>query len=284
MPIDIQSLPQGETSEFEYKSSLTPLQDLKAKISKGVSGLANAGGGWFVCGVDDKTGDPDGGFDQQFGRQPLRDWIDQAVHSVGPTPVYSVHFEDDPQGRGNIDAGKVVFAIEVPQSLLAPHMAPDGRYYIRAGVHTVPANHFIVEGIRALRVLNRPKIVPLFHTRQLGNHVNVDVELVEVNGAPALDVSARIIESGGDATDAAELGIALVDQQHPCIFRFGVPRTGNTQRRILMTYSDVLGNKFRDEAIFDAAGPLTMVAASDRTSLDDIAIELNRIADVVAPR
>jgi predicted HTH transcriptional regulator len=160
----ISQLPRDEDDHCEFKSSLTLPAELEPKLQRAVSAFANSGGGIFVAGVNDKTGDADGGLTvERFkGNQPLLEWVDQMIALVKPTPVYQIKPVDDPDGRGTIDAGKAVLVVSVKESYIGPHMAPDHRYYIRAGRNTVPAPHFIVEAIWAMRHFSKPRLTRNF--------------------------------------------------------------------------------------------------------------------------
>jgi predicted HTH transcriptional regulator len=76
--MDLSFLPTAEDDEFEFKSSATPTNDLSKKLAAAGSAFSNSGGGWFIAGVDDKTGNADGGVAPTVGRQDLRNWVDQA--------------------------------------------------------------------------------------------------------------------------------------------------------------------------------------------------------------
>jgi predicted HTH transcriptional regulator len=140
---DLSILPSSEDDKFEFKSSRTPHSELKKKISASTSAFANSGGGYFIAGVDD-SGSADGGLPETIGKADLRDWIDQIIHQIEPTPSYEVHLLDDLAGRGEVQPKHKVLIIEIEKSHLPPYMAQDGRYYIRAGAHTVRSRHFIV--------------------------------------------------------------------------------------------------------------------------------------------
>jgi hypothetical protein len=142
----IDNLPEKEAAELEYKSSDTPDGKLGDKISKAASAFWNSGGGLCVAGVSDETGKVDGGISTVLGKQDRRAWIDQYVmktHPIGPYEVKPV-----PQTVvGGMD--KAVYLIGFGASVQMPHMAIDNRYYVRAGVHSLPAPHGIVEALRS---------------------------------------------------------------------------------------------------------------------------------------
>ncbi len=164
---DLSCLPSEETETIEYKSSRTSPKDLAVKIGRAVSGFANSGGGIFVAGVDEKTASADGGLDidNYKGRQSLAEWIDQAVCEVKPTPKYHVELVRCSGDKGTIDNGKAVVVLYIEESEYPPHMAPDHRYYIRAGRNTVSATHFIVESLVAKRHQMKPRLTHLVRSK-----------------------------------------------------------------------------------------------------------------------
>jgi hypothetical protein len=131
----------------EYKGSQGSLESLAEDVEQAASAFWNTGGGLFVAGVNGR-GEPDGGINSRVGRQPIRDWIDQAIRRVEPRWRYAVGVIEGPSTEVRIESGKAVVAVGFAESLRAPHMASDGRCYIRAGAHTEKAPRFIVESLR----------------------------------------------------------------------------------------------------------------------------------------
>ncbi|MAT71189.1 MAG: hypothetical protein CMJ58_16885 [Planctomycetaceae bacterium] len=257
MPIDISSLPASETAEFEYKSSQTGWDALRDKIGKGVSGLANAGGGMFVCGVND-DGEPDGGLPLQKGNQSLQDWLDKAINRVQPAPKYEIHIESDAQGRGTLKADHVVAAIEIPRSMNAPHMAPDNKYYIRAGAHTEPASHFIVESLWARRGLLRPQLVLRSKVdRDVEETDRITISLISITDTPALDVSIDPVHRYLVAAPSPfPLCASVVNRTYPIEASFAMKSKGMSSLDLNVSYRDPLGNNYAQNEVVDIAdGP-----------------------------
>lgn len=161
---DLTQLSKAEDDNFEFKSSLTSLDKLKEKLGWAVSGFANSGGGYFIAGING-NGDADNGVPLKIGKQDLRDWVDNIVHNVEPPPRYDIKLIQNPQGRGTIQPNSAVLVVYIYESYVGPHMAPDGCYYIRAGAHTVPAKHFIVDAIWAKRHFSKPRLTHLFRLK-----------------------------------------------------------------------------------------------------------------------
>jgi hypothetical protein len=153
--VDLCNLPATKDERHEYKSSATADVELAKKIGRAASAFWNSGGGLFVAGVDGR-GQADGGIEQTVGRQSRRDWIDRVIGAISPQGKYVVHSVEDRGAGLKIAAGKAVYLIGFADSEVGPHMAPDNKYYIRGGAHTVPAGHFIVEAIHARRGMKRP--------------------------------------------------------------------------------------------------------------------------------
>src|SRR5688572_30608268 len=91
---ELQQIPESETDEYEYKSSLIReshnyRSELSNKITKTASSFWNTGGGILIVGVDDK-GEIDGGIPHRMGKQKLRDWVDMILNTVSPVGPYTV--------------------------------------------------------------------------------------------------------------------------------------------------------------------------------------------------
>jgi hypothetical protein len=179
--------PTAEDDQFEFKSSLTTDEQIKGKLPYAVSAIANSGGGIFFWGLDD-SGNADGGVSPLKGNKSRRDWLDNLIHQhVKSTPRYQIKDFDDCEGRGHLDAGKVIVAVIIPESATAPHVAPDGHYYIRAGAHTVRAPHFVVESIFSRRQVGKPVISHVLRHKP-DNVQIIQLGVIALTDAPALDV------------------------------------------------------------------------------------------------
>ena len=213
---DLTQLPTAEDDNFEFKSSDTSHNELKKKLSCAVSGFANSGGGCFVAGVDG-DGNADNGFPLKIGRQDLRDWIDQIISQVEPTPRYDLKLIQDPSDRGTIQTNSAVLLVIIHESYFGPHMAPDNRYYIRAGAHTVQAKHFIVDAIWAKRHFSKPRLTHLLRLNP-GNTESMQLGILALTDVPAINVTIKITPLSGLLRQQAEvfpLNLSLVDRSNP---------------------------------------------------------------------
>jgi hypothetical protein len=188
--VDLASLPSEEDERHEFKSGATKDNDLAEKISRAASGFWNSGGGLFIAGVNG-DGQPDGGISLAVGRQSRRDWIDQAISRVSPRARYAVQCIEDGGAGLTISPGRAIILIGFAPSDNGPHMAPDNRYYIRAGAHTVPASHFLVEAIHARRGLQAPMLRHVIRRKPQDGGV-LQIGVICLNDAPALNVEITL--------------------------------------------------------------------------------------------
>jgi len=215
----IEDFPKEESDEIEFKSSLTSISDGKKKLRKAISAFANSGGGTFVIGIND-GGDADGGWEPTIGRQSIEDWVDSIANTVEPIARVKCNLISDATNRGTIDQGKFVIAVRIYPSEAAPHMAPDSKYYIRAGAHSVPARAFVVEALWARRRFKTPALSHLVRLNPMNRKI-VQLGVVAIVDVAALDV--RISLSGcGDSYKKEEamfpIEIRLVDKLNPYFF------------------------------------------------------------------
>jgi hypothetical protein len=255
--LDLANLPAGEDEQFEYKSSITPFDSLKEKVARAASGFWNSGGGLFIAGVNG-SGKPDGGFPNFVGRQAVRDWIDQTVHQVFPAGRYDVRlFAHDPAAGLNIKPNQCVIAVEFGESARPPHMAPDHKYYIRAGAHTVPATHYIVEALWARRRLQRPQLAHTMRFKPEASDI-VQLAIVALSDEPAVSVSIvldPLPEMWKDTKALFPLKIPVLDRASP--FHLDVTTYFAAEKRLgpavqlRMEYYDVAGNHYDYTATLD---------------------------------
>lgn len=252
---DLLLLPEAEDDRYEYKSSSAKDSELAEKINRTASGFWNSGGGLFIAGVDSQ-GKPDGGLSLNVGRQARRDWIDQAISRVTPRGFYVVHSIEDNGAGLNIESGKAVFLIGFCESEVAPHMAPDNRYYIRAGAHTISANHFIVEAIHARRGLRNPLLRHVIRHKP-GNSNIIQLGIVALSTVPAINVSVDLdpLPSLVDAWSDRKfpLQVPIISDQFPFFFDvhiISMSRGDQPCFNINLTYFDIAERDYNQ--IFEA--------------------------------
>lgn len=278
-------LPDAEDDRHEYKSSAIKNEGLGDKIAKAASGFWNSGGGLFVVGVDG-NGQPDGGISLNVGRQSRRDWIDQAISQVTPKSAYAVHSIEDNGCGCNIEPGKGVFLIGFGDSEIGPHMAHDHCYYIRAGAHTVPAGHFIVEAIRARRGLRTPLLSHIVRLKP-GNSKVIQLGIVALNAASAINVSVESDTPLNGFTSRLDerisLQVPIISEQFPLFFDIALimlHRPEFPSFNINLTYSDIANRTYDQSFEVDIERQLGPNLSSDKGT-DAIVEKLKDIATAI---
>lgn len=287
---DLLELPPSETDEYEFKSSLIRASqhyrsDLSSKLTKTASALWNTGGGILVVGVDD-GGRVDGGISYMMGKQKLRDWVDMILNSVSPVGPYRIRTIKPDNDYSKIDPEMVVLVVAFGESYDLPHMAPDNRYYVRAGAHSNPASHYLVEAIRARRGLERPMLRALLreNPQKAGG---VELTIVTINDLPALNV---FIDFDPIPTHLAEqmpdrlpLTVPLIDRNNP--FRMDIATIhrlqfwlGDMPFHVLLQYSGIRGTEFKGAQLIDhlrSLGP-SEIRLSNGSSPDRMLKKINK--------
>lgn len=260
---DLLDLPAGETDEYEFKSSLiressSYRSDLSSKITKTASALWNTGGGILIVGVDD-AGKVDGGIPRLMGKQKLRDWVDMVLNTVSPVGPYTVRTIKPEKADTKIDPEHVVLVIAFGESFDLPHMAPDNRYYVRAGAHSNPAGHYLVEAIRARRGLNRPMLRALLRENPQKAGV-VELTIVTINDLPALNVLINLDpvppHLAEQLPERLPLTVPLIDRSNPFRMDIATMRRlaywlGEVPFNVILQYEGVRAELFRDTQSID---------------------------------
>jgi hypothetical protein len=260
--VELSQLPSAEDESHEYKSSRIAFADLRREISIAASAFWNTGGGVLAAGVDG-SGRADGGINVKVGRQPLRDWVDQCVADVSPTGQYRVAMIEE---TSSVAAGHCVLVIAFGESHLAPHMAPDRRYYMRAGAHTVPAPHFVVEALMARRGLSQPLLRPMLRQSPNVGYV-LQLGIVAASNTPALDVAITLPPLPYlSESEPTSISVGVIGPDTPFFFDFHVLTMGEhglPPFPVTLTYYDVAGRPFDATFQVDVEAQLGQTLAGD---------------------
>ena len=291
------TLPEHEDDRHEYKGSQISPPSLKTEIEKAASAFWNSGGGTLFVGIDD-NGKPDGGILPTVGNGPMQDWVHRVLHGVLPTGKYSIDLYKREEG---IVSGRCVLGIEFAESRQIPHMAPDHRYYIRAGAHSWPASHYIVEALWARRRFTRPNLVHTLRFKPDYADI-VQLGIIDLADEPALDVSVTLnpvplLWSSSDPTNPFPLVVPLVDRGNPFFMDLVVcgmqDRDLGKDVHLKIEYQDTTGSRFTYDRLLgigkalglwnmgtEASERIAKAAESIEKTLSDLAKKSVRINTV----
>lgn len=275
--VDLFNIPKEENERFEYKSSKINIEKLKEKISVAASAFWNSGGGIFIAGINN-SGVIDGGITGKVGKQDIRDWADQALAGVEPTGEYKVKVIYRETDHSLIQVNNVILVITFEESNIAPHMAYDKKYYIRAGAHSGPASHFLVEAIRARRGLQKPILRGLLKMHDEKSHI-VELVIITLN-QPALNVELsfeplpKIFTEHDEFSNKFPLKIPIIEEKFPfrmdiSMFPGGKEVFGNIPLTLKLNYQSLTGEKFSEEQLLDPSKNMPPMQSGAK-SLDKI--------------
>ena len=129
--------------EFKRSNSLSRDAHARKELSKDVSAFANAGGGLIIYGIKEEGGtakELDEGVDSSM---ITKEWIEQIINSlihpkIPDIRIYSI----------SSDIKKMMYyIIEIPQSILAPHMSGYNKYYTRKNFSSIPMEDYEVRDV-----------------------------------------------------------------------------------------------------------------------------------------
>ena len=156
----LNGIPPGEHDWVEFKGSQSldftlPNIDVNKvldTLSKQLSAFANAGGGAIVYGVDANQAQravDGGGVPQLLKPNGTHEWLEDIIPNLVEFPLFGVNvYPIHANGPGSqIEAGKAIYVIHVPDSAQAPHQANDRVYYARLGGRSRPISHRMVMDI-----------------------------------------------------------------------------------------------------------------------------------------
>jgi hypothetical protein len=162
----ILNLPVGEFDWFEVKGrrgldlTLSTVNEstVRHNLSRALSALANSGGGALIYGLKNPTAGAtgwlvdDGGVDTSY-KNDTREWLGNVIPPLVDYELrgFNVYPITPTSPNSQIQVGRALYLIDIPDSPDAPHQANDNKYYIRAGGKSVPIGHRLVMDIMGRR-------------------------------------------------------------------------------------------------------------------------------------
>lgn len=146
-----------ESLTLDYKASPALSREGKwpDELCKDVSAMANSAGGQLVYGIneDKSAGKPSKLDDCVTDPKITREWIEQILNSKVQPRMDGFRIE-----RVDMESGKFGYVISVQQSQNGPHQAPDGKYYKRFNLQSVPMHDYEIRDIMRRATTPRPYV------------------------------------------------------------------------------------------------------------------------------
>ncbi|MCW4017380.1 MAG: ATP-binding protein [Candidatus Bathyarchaeota archaeon] len=161
---DIKALREKQVTEgfyIEYKSTFTTT----LKIARSIASFANTHGGWYFIGIEsDQSNLPTTfpGFDLKEHPKPLEHIRDIIKDNIDPFPIYYSKLIE-------VETGKAIVVLEIPESDEPPHITKDGRIYRRNSAGSDPVaenNRYVIDGLYE-KANNIDKKIERFCCRQI---------------------------------------------------------------------------------------------------------------------
>tara|TARA_R110000764_G_scaffold162772_1_gene250099 strand:- start:142 stop:1092 length:951 start_codon:yes stop_codon:yes gene_type:complete len=134
---------ENQNIEFKSSGALDKSTKKKDEISRDVSSMANSNGGIIIYGlaekehVADHLSFIDGNF---FTKESLEQIISTKVYRVIPgLKIFPIRFDDD--------ILKTVYVVQIPESIDAPHMSADKRFYVRNNFERLMMDEYQVRNL-----------------------------------------------------------------------------------------------------------------------------------------
>ena len=187
----------------------------------------------------------------------------------------------------------MILVVSFGESYIGPHMASDKKYYIRAGAHSGPASHFLVESIRLRRGLDKPVLRGMI--KSSSNRSDIEqLVILALNDATALDVTISLdplpkaLE--GNFKNRFPLTIPVIDKNYPftmdiSIFGKRSKVFGEKPVNLSLTYKDVAGRIFSDSYLIDprrSTAPMQLskdIRHEIKQAIESISSEIKSLRD-----
>lgn len=176
--------------EFKLSDSIGSQDQKKRELSKDISSFANSDGGIIIYGIKENNHVAES-LSFIDGNIFTKEWIEQVIYSnihrkIDGILIIPVRFEND--------VSKTVYVIKIPESVQAPHMASDKRYYKRYNFESVPMEEYEVRNLyNRLQKTDLSVVDLLFqHRGHTGGHdkygyINFEINVLVKNESNSIE-------------------------------------------------------------------------------------------------
>lgn len=134
-----------ESLNLDYKSarSLDKSEAKKGELAKDISAFANSNGGIIIYGIEEKDHKPiefsfvDGAV---LNKEWLENVIDSNIHPrIQSIQIFPIRVENK--------LTNTIYLVKIPESINAPHMSADKKYYRRYNFKSVPMEEYEIRNL-----------------------------------------------------------------------------------------------------------------------------------------
>jgi hypothetical protein len=126
--------------DFKANGALDKTDGKKREVGKDITAFANSAGGVIVYGILEKDHKADS-LSFIDGRAYTKEWLEHIINSNCSRRIEGVEIFPV---RNNGKMEETVYVVRVPESLDAPHMISDGRYYKRYNFESIVMQEYEV--------------------------------------------------------------------------------------------------------------------------------------------
>lgn len=203
--------------EFKGHGALENTEKKKYEISKDVSAMANSAGGTIIYGILE-NGHVATGLDRGFDpKTTTKEWLEQVINS-------RIHRRVDGIKINQVDLAKtqpgtVVYVVNIPSSMRAPHQAGNKKFYKRFNFESVPMEEYEIRDVsrRMLKPALKLKI-DLLSTKVSFKKGNKYSEPIRLN--------ATITNEGEETAEYAVIQL-MIDSRLSIVNRGGMSVAGD---------------------------------------------------------
>lgn len=129
--------------DFKASGALSKDEMKKKEISKDVSAFANSNGGIIVYGLSEKNHKADS-FSFIDGDVYSKEWLEQVISTTIQRNIEGLKIFPI-RNKGNIK--ETIYVVQIPESMDAPHINKDKKYYRRYDFQSVPMEEYEIRNL-----------------------------------------------------------------------------------------------------------------------------------------